>query len=1684
MRVQKIVSLFLLCALLQPPWIPSWTEAKQATRQESAGATLIEASESHLIIEWRAPAYRLERASRGQPAYDALSVPGCPSAGNPGEPALPVCSVLVGIPPEVEVQLTVLDVEGARLSGTVRLGPVPTPEAAPFPRDGMDGPAQPVEAVAREGPVYRSDTPFPEAPAVLGPPAFLRHQRLVPVIFYPFQYRPASGELYHYSTVRVALTFLGNRGITASIAEPEPFERLLKARLLNYDQARKWRTSVLPPLQLPPLPPSPGYRIPVRQAGIYRLTYADLQAAGLPVDTLDPRTLRLFRYGVEVAIQITGEEDARLDPGDELLFYGQPLAGNRYSATEVYWLTYGGEPGLRIPSRPAPPQGTAPVPAWFAVSERREQNALYYPYAPWRPDHDHWFWNYLFPQAGVYQQDYLFPAHALSSEPYTATLRFYLYSLTSVPSIYPDHHLRALLNGVQVGEWWWDGKQEMTATVHFPSSLLQSAGNTVRLICPGDTGAELEFVAVDWVELDERRLFAAEDGRLEWTGAQGPYEYHIAGFASADILLWDITDPDRPTAVVSGTVVPAGGGYELRFEDTVTGNIRYLAAVPGAFLSPDPISPAEMVDLRNPANGADYLVITHPAFSAQAETLVALRAGQGLRARAVPVQAIYDAFAYGRALPDAIQDFLAYAYAAWAPPAPSYVVLFGDGHYDYKNYLGYGVGNWIPPYLAFVDPWIGEVAADNRYACLSGDDAVADMLLGRLPANTVAEAQAMVDKVVRYETMPPPGRWRSISLFVADDADSAGNFDDLSDALIAGYYPAPYEAERVYLGVTHPYERPSIVARNAIISAINQGRLLVNYIGHAGTALWAAERLLDNPDLNDLHNDPYYPVAVPMTCYEGMYYDPHPNPSYFALAEVFVRAAGKGWLASWSPTGPGVAMGHHFLNEGFFQSLFLDDDPHLGPATLSGKLRLYASGSSLELLDTFLLLGDPAIALPLLPSGVRLSKEVEPARPLHPGERITYTLDLENAGPATAHHLVLTDVLPAAVFSPTVFAVGITLTPRLGFPFSWQVSDLAAGQGGRVTIAGRVAITAPAGFMANHAYLRLSNPRDDPSDNADWAMSLIAAGPPSQIAAAVTPSSLPADGRSLAVVRAVVRDLAGLPVADGTVVRFLTDAGSFYGGMETYSGTTHLGVAEALLRAGNEVTTATVSLAAGDAWAQVAVPLEPLAPYTVTVHVEPLAIAPTATAAITVSVCDRLGHPVRDGTPVELLATLGVLTPSVALTWAGKAHATLEGDGHPGWATIVASSGGASGVARVRIGEPNSVTLALAAHPRELLADGQSRAQVTATLQLASGQPVTATRWVYFYSTLGDIPSRALAISGTARLSFTAGLQTGKAALAAWSEATSAFDEILLRPGAAAAISVTAIPAAIPVDGHRALVRAAVRDPWDHPVADATPVSLSASLGTLTPTLGLTWEGAVEAVLTSGTRAGASEIVASSEAVTGSAWVSFLPLEPAGLSLWAEPDLLVADGVSTATLRCWVQDRYANPVADGTRVAWGATMGNLWPAESFTSRGWATATLRAGTVVGNGVVWAVVGAISGTIPVRFIPGPPATLLVTASSSRLVADGVSTATIRAAAWDCVGHPVADDTEVTFTTTLGEVVPTIGWTQGGVVTATLRSAREPGTARVRATSGAVWGEVWVEFYRYAIYLPLVLRHSDGG
>jgi hypothetical protein len=277
--------------------------------------------------------------------------------------------------------------------------------------------------------------------------------------------------------------------------------------------------------------------------------------------------------------------------------------------------------------------------------------------------------------------------------------------------------------------------------------------------------------------------------------------------------------------------------------------------------------------------------------------------------------------------------------------------------------LGTGEPNFIPPYLADVDPWLGEVPADNRYVCVSGDDILPDMHLGRLAVKTPAEVDAVVNKILSYEQNPPLDSWNRRLLFVADDGDGAGDFPDLSDDLIEAYVPPNLTAQRVHLGISHPYEWPSVIARRAVTQAINQGQLLVSYIGHGDRQIWASEGLLRYSDVPLFTNSERQPLFVPMTCKEGYYVEPSaPGQDRSTIGEGIGLAAG-GAIASWSPTGEGVATGHTYLNRGLFQALFWDGVTRLGPATLQGKLELYAVGGSRELIDTYLLFGDPALEL-------------------------------------------------------------------------------------------------------------------------------------------------------------------------------------------------------------------------------------------------------------------------------------------------------------------------------------------------------------------------------------------------------------------------------------------------------------------------------------------------------------------------------------------------------------------------------------------------------------------------------------------------------------------------------------------------------------------------------------------------
>jgi hypothetical protein len=86
-----------------------------------------------------------------------------------------------------------------------------------------------------------------------------------------------------------------------------------------------------------------------------------------------------------------------------------------------------------------------------------------------------------------------------------------------------------------------------------------------------------------------------------------------------------------------------------------------------------------------------------------------------------------------------------------------------------------------------------------------------------------------------------------------------------------------------------------------------------------------------------------------------------------------VRLSGKGVIAGFAPTGFGESNGHAVLDESFLKAFFMEHQEQIGVAATRAKIATYALNPSQEyLVDTYVLLGDPALQLQTLPKKMYL----------------------------------------------------------------------------------------------------------------------------------------------------------------------------------------------------------------------------------------------------------------------------------------------------------------------------------------------------------------------------------------------------------------------------------------------------------------------------------------------------------------------------------------------------------------------------------------------------------------------------------------------------------------------------------------------------------------------------------------
>jgi uncharacterized repeat protein (TIGR01451 family) len=555
------------------------------------------------------------------------------------------------------------------------------------------------------------------------------------------------------------------------------------------------------------------------------------------------------------------------------------------------------------------------------------------------------------PQADIWMWDYLVAGYApLSSKTISVTvpgvvsgrtLTVQLQGLVTTEEA-NEHHVQVALNGTVLGDSRWEGAVPHVVSFDIPAGVLRAGENEVQLVALLDSGIDYSLVGLDSLDVTyERSLNAVGDQLLFSLGDAGLAR--VGGLSSTDAWILDLADPTLPRVIDAGASGGVANDAWVEFDADAS---DYLVATAAGALRPRAITAVAAPTLRAAGRGADYVVITSPNLTGAAGRLASYRAKDGFRTAVVTTAEIYDAFNYGLASPQAIKDFITYAATKWKPAA-RFVVLAGEGSYDYKDNMGNG-DSLVPCLL--IDSADGLVASDVTLADYKGGDGVPEIAIGRIPALNETELDAALAKIRAYEAAPMTQK--RTALLAADNSDNAGDFAADSEAM-ASLISRTVRVDKAYLDGANLE-----TVRSAVRASFSNGTLLVNYVGHASVGQFAEESLLSTADVPNLGTNSRLPVVTAFTCVVGQY----ALPGYDSLSEALAMRAKAGAIAVWAPTALEDNIESAKLGALFMKNLFgKNRTVRLGSVIQATLKAAAAQDVPVGVLATYNLLGDPAL---------------------------------------------------------------------------------------------------------------------------------------------------------------------------------------------------------------------------------------------------------------------------------------------------------------------------------------------------------------------------------------------------------------------------------------------------------------------------------------------------------------------------------------------------------------------------------------------------------------------------------------------------------------------------------------------------------------------------------------------------
>jgi len=498
---------------------------------------------------------------------------------------------------------------------------------------------------------------------------------------------------------------------------------------------------------------------------------------------------------------------------------------------------------------------------------------------------------------------------------------------------------------------------------------------------------------IDFVRMNVTRLMTMSGSQMKFrdTLSVGSGNVGLFQLASAGTVkeIWDISDYTQPTRVPFNLT-----GTSAEWKLTTNGLREFIAFLNSGYLVPTPKGAVVNQNLHA-LNDVDLVIISSPRLLSSAQEVAEIHAAEGQTVALITLPEIFNEFSSGNpdvTAPRMLMKMLYDRAAGDVQKMPKNLLLFGDGDYSANKGMAAQLGNNVMVFESD-DSWgpTTSYVSDDYFVFLSDEDNgesanLLDAGVGRIPASNLSEAQSYVSKIRSYiaentandggaaclgEAIASPfGNWRNTVVFVSDDQDGSGNGNEgihlsqsdwLSDSIRANH--PEYDIVKIYMDAFKQESTPGgerySEGSESIKRRVENGALLVTYIGHGGERGWAHERVLTIPTIAGWTNKNKLPVFLTATCELARYDDPEFNTA----GEILVMNPNGGAIAMLTTTRIVFSGDNYEMDLAFFKHALFDRDiPDLTLGKINQLTKNNVNDNNYSK-PNFSLLGDPALKM-------------------------------------------------------------------------------------------------------------------------------------------------------------------------------------------------------------------------------------------------------------------------------------------------------------------------------------------------------------------------------------------------------------------------------------------------------------------------------------------------------------------------------------------------------------------------------------------------------------------------------------------------------------------------------------------------------------------------------------------------